>query len=303
MNFLKLIRWKNLLLIICIQVLLKYALFQPFGITITLNWFGFSLLVLATICIAAAGNIINDVYDVDTDLVNKPEQVIIGKRISEKSAFNWFFTFNIIGVAIGFYLSNLIGRSGFSILFVGISILLYLYATSLKQMLIIKNIIVALLVAISIIIVPLFDLLPAITQTNQATQVTIFKLVLDYAFFAFGLNLVREIVKDLQDINGDHKADINTLPIAIGRERTNKVAMILLAVFTASVAYYVITYLYKQPILVGYFLVLVIGPLIYTIIKLFYAETKSDYKKVSGILKLIMLLGVLSLLLYPLILK
>ena len=307
MAILNLIRWKNLIMIAIVQLLLKYALFEPFietlGVRITLNWFGFALLTLATLCIAAAGNIINDIYDVDTDTINKPDKVIVGKSISEKSAFNIFIALNIIGVAIGFYLSNLIGRSGFSIVFIGISILLYLYASSLKQMLIVKNLIVSVLVAMSIMIVAFFDLLPAITPQNQETQFTIFKIVLDYALFAFGINLIREIVKDLQDIDGDHKSGLNTLPIAIGRERATKMAFALLVFFTFGVIYYVITFLYKQPIAVGYFIFLVIGPLIYVAIKLFQAETKLQYTHASTILKITMLLGLLSLLIYPFILK
>jgi 4-hydroxybenzoate polyprenyltransferase len=300
---LNLIRWKNLIMIALIQVLLKYALFEPFGVAVTLNGFGFGLLVLATLCIAAAGNIINDIHDVDADTVNNPETVIIGIAISEKSAFNWFIAFNILGVAIGFYLSNLVGRSGFSIVFVGISILLYLYASSLKQMLIIKNLIVSILVAMSLIIVALFDLLPAITPLNQPTQLTLFRIVLDYALFAFGINLIREVVKDLQDVNGDHKAGLNTLPIAIGKERTTKVVFTLLVFFTGAIFYYVITYLYKQQMAVGYFLLFVIAPLIYASIKLFQAETNAEFDHVSTILKFTMLLGMLSLLLYPFILK
>lgn len=302
-DFLNLIRWKNLILIALVQLLLKYALFEPFGIDITLNWFGFALLVVATICIAAAGNIINDIYDTEADRINKPDKIIVGNTISEKTAFNWFIAFNIVGVAIGFYLSNLVGRSGFSIVFVGISILLYLYASSLKQMLLVKNLIIAILIALALIIVALFDLLPAITSENQQTQLTIFRIVLDYALFAFGINLVREIVKDLQDIDGDYKAGLNTLPIAIGKERATNTAFALLVFFTIGVIYYVITYLYKQQIAVGYFLAVVIAPLIYAVIKLFQAETISNYKHVSTVLKLTMLTGMLSLLLYPFILK
>jgi len=209
----------------------------------------------------------------------------------------------MVGVAIGFYLSNLVGKSGFSIVFVAISILLYLYASSLKQILIIKNLIVSILVAMSLIIVAIFDLLPAITPLNQPTQLAIFKIVLNYALFAFGINLIREIVKDLQDINGDHKAGLNTLPIAIGNERATQVVFALMVFFTAGITYYVITYLYKQQIAVGYFLLFVIAPLIYSSIKLFQAETNTDFKHISSLLKVTMLLGMLSLLLYPFILK
>ena len=289
-------------MIAIVQLLLKYALFEADNIASTLSWFGFTLLILATLSIAGAGNVINDIYDTDADIINKPNKVIVGKSVSEKTAYNLFIALNIIGVAIGFYLSNLVDKSGFSIVFVGISVLLYLYASSLKQMLIVKNLIVAVLVALSIIIVALFDLLPAITLENQQTQLALFKTVLNYALFAFGITLVLEIVKDLQDIDGDHKAGLNTLPIAIGKEGATKVAFALLVFFTFGVIYYVITFLYKQQIAVGYFLIFVIAPLIYTAIKLFTAETKSDYSHVSTILKFTMLSGMLSLLLYMFIL-
>src|SRR5690554_635682 len=122
----------------------------------------FILLVLATLCIAAGGNIINDIYDIEIDRVNKPDKVLIGKSISERTANNLFFILNIIGVGIGFYLSNVIGRPGFSALFIGISALLYLYAANLKSMLLVGNILVSILVAMSFIIVAIYDLLPEI---------------------------------------------------------------------------------------------------------------------------------------------
>ena len=302
-SVLNLIRWKNLLMISVVQLLIKYALFEPFGVAITLNWFGFLLLILATICLAAAGNIINDIYDVETDLINKPEQVIIGKNISEKTAYNLFIVFNIIGVGIGFYLSHLVGKSGFFALFVVISALLYLYASYLKQMLLVGNIIISVLVALSIIIVGLFELLPAITITNQETQLTFFKILMDYAIFAFIINLLREIVKDLEDIDGDFNAQMSTLPIAVGRERAGKIIFVLSLIILIVVLYYVLTYLYKQLFTVGYFLVFIIAPLIFVSIKIFQAETKKDYHNISTLLKVVMLFGMLSLLIYPFILK
>lgn len=302
MNFLNLIRWKNLLLIALVQFLIKYALLEPFGVTITLNLFGFSLLVIATICLAAAGYIINDIYDIETDLINKPGKVIVGKTISEKTANSLFIGFNIIGVALGFYLSHLVGRSGFFTIFVIISALLYVYASYLKQVLLIGNIVVSILVSLSIIIVGLFELIPVITTQNQETQITFFKIILDYAIFAFFINFIREIVKDIEDIDGDYKAGMNTLPIAIGRDRAAKIVFILLLIPLLGVVYYVVTNLYKQLFLVGYFLLFVIAPLIYILIKSYTAETKNEFHVISNLLKLLMLFGMLSLLLYKYIL-
>lgn len=302
MNILNLIRYKNLLMIAIVQLLIKYALFEPFGVAITLNGFGFSLLVIATLCLAAGGNIINDIYDKETDAINKPDKVIVGKTVSEKTAYNLFIAFNVIGVGVGFYLSHLVGKSGFFVLFVGISGLLYLYASYFKQLILVGNLLVSILVALSIIIVGLFELLPAITQENQATQVTFFKILWDYALFAFIINLLREMVKDIEDIDGDHKAGMNTLPIALGRERAKKIVFALSFVPIAATVYYVVTYLFKQQLVVGYFLLFIIAPLIYVSIKIFTAETKKDYHAISNILKLVMFFGMLSLLLYKFIL-
>jgi 4-hydroxybenzoate polyprenyltransferase len=303
LHFLNLIRYKNLLLIILTQALIKYALFASFGVSVTLSLFEFNLLVLATICIAAAGNVINDVYDVETDLVNKPHKVIIGKSISEKTALNLFMILNVLGVGIGFYLSNRIGRSGFAALFIIISVLLYIYATYLKQTVLIGNIIVSFLVAMSIIIVGLFDLLPAITPQNQPTQLVIFKIVFNYALFAFMINLLREIIKDIEDIDGDSKVEIKTLPVVIGKKRATILVFILSMIPLIAVTYYVITILYKQQIAVVYFLVFIIAPLLYFTIKSISAKNNSELHQLSNILKLIMLFGVLSLLLYPFMLN
>jgi 4-hydroxybenzoate polyprenyltransferase len=303
LHFLNLVRWKNLALIILVQVLIKYALFDAFNVTITLNDFGFFLLVTATVCIAAAGNIINDIYDIDTDTINKPEQVIVSKHIPEQAAYNWFIGLSVVGVGLGFYLSNLIDKSGFAAIFVIVSALLYIYANYLKRTFLLGNIVVSALVALSILIVGIYELLPAITPQNQQTQILFFKILMDYAIFAFMINLLREIIKDIEDIDGDYNSDMKTMPIVMGRERAIKVAFVLSLIPLFAVTYYVITYLYKQQIAVIYFLATVIAPLLYFSIKLFAATTKKELAHLSNILKLVMLFGILSLLLYPFILK
>ena len=302
-NTLNLIRWKNLLLIALVQILIKYALFESFNIQLTLSTLQFSLLVITTFFIAAAGNIINDVYDIETDLVNKPNKVIVGKTLSEKTALNLFIALNVLGVGLGFYLSNTIGRSGFAVIFVIISALLYIYASYLKQTLLIGNIVVSILVGLSILIVPVFDLIPSITESNRALYLDIFKITFNYAVFAFMINLLREIIKDIEDINGDYKAQMKTLPILIGRERTTMFTFALSFIPLLAVVQYIVLDLYNNIEAVIYFLIFVVGPMLYFTIKVFSAEQKKDYQHLSNVLKVIMLFGVLSLLLYPLVFK
>ncbi len=303
LHILNLIRWKNLLMIIIAQVLIKYALFEAFNVQVTLSTIGFVLLVVATICLASAGNIINDIYDVDTDTVNKPERVIIGKHITEKLAFNLFFILNIISIVIGFYISHSVGKSAFFTIFVLISIALYTYASYLKGTVLFGNILISILVGMSILIVGIFDLLPVIIPQNKETQFTFFEIVLDYALFAFLINLIREMIKDIQDVDGDHKAELKTLPIVLGRDRATKIAFVVSLIPIAAVIYFVVTYLYQQQIIAIYFLVAVVAPMIYATIKIFGAEHQKHYKHISGIYKLVMFLGILSLLLYPFFLK
>lgn len=306
-HFFKLIRWQNLLLIALAQVLIKYALLDPFketyGVETALTPIGMVVLVLATLCIAAAGYIINDIQDVEADLINKPENVVIDKHISEKSATNLFITFNVIGVALGYYLAYSINQTGFFALFVIISGLLYLYSTFLKQLLIIGNVVISILVGFSLIMVALFDLLPMITDTNREIQVFFLELILDYAIFAFMINLLREFVKSLEDVEGDHKVGVQSLPIVLGRERATKLIFLLSLIPTLLVIFYVSSYLFKQTLVVGYFLALIVAPLIYANIKLYSADSKTEYKHISSVLKVVMLTGILSLLLYNLILN
>ncbi|GAA4237408.1 geranylgeranylglycerol-phosphate geranylgeranyltransferase [Postechiella marina] len=289
-------------MIALMQYLIKYALLEPFGVASALNAFSFSLLTIATICIAAAGNVINDIYDVETDFVNKPDKIIIDKHITEKTAYNMFIALNAIGVSAGFYVSLQVNRSSFFALFVIISALLYIYATYLKRSLLIGNIVISVLVSLSIIIVGIFDLIPAITTQNRSTQFVFFKILMDYTYFAFIINLIREIAKDIEDINGDYKSGMNTLPIAIGRNRAHKILFGLSIIPLFTTIYYITNTLYKNEIAVIYFLIFIVAPLFYLCIKIYTAKTTLDYKHISNILKLVMLFGMLSLLLYKYIL-
>jgi 4-hydroxybenzoate polyprenyltransferase len=298
LNILKLIRWQNLLMIALVQCIIKYGLLQPFGVSMTLNTFKFFLLIMSTICIAAAGNIINDIYDVETDAINKPEKVIIGKPVSEKMGYNLFIILNVLGVGIGFYVSHAIGKSELFAIFVIISALLYVYASYLKQTFLIGNLIISALVALSILIIGIFELIPAMTIQNQGIQLAFFRILLDYAIFAFIINFIREIAKDIEDIDGDYKSGMHTLPIIIGRKRASKVLFVLSLIPLIAVIYYVNNSLYKQPLAVVYFLVFIIAPLIYICILIFNAKTKKEFHIISHFLKLVMFFGMLSILLY-----
>ncbi len=285
-------------MIAIVQLLIKYAFLEPYGVTTTLDTLGIILLIVATIFIAAAGNIINDINDIETDVINKPDKIIVGKSISEKIAYNLFIILNVVGVGIGYYLSNSVGRSGFFSLFVIISVLLYVYSTYLKQLFLIGNLIISVIVALSILIVGIFELIPNITEQNQTIQFLYFKTILNYAYMAFILNFIREIAKDVEDIEGDAKAGMHTLPIIIGKEKTKYIILGLSLLTLFVIGYYVVDSLYNNQIAVIYFLIFILAPLLYLNIKILSAQIKTDYTHISNILKWIMLFGMLSLLLY-----
>ncbi|MFD0964011.1 geranylgeranylglycerol-phosphate geranylgeranyltransferase [Pseudofulvibacter geojedonensis] len=300
MQILQLIRFKNLFMIAFIQCLLKYVFFalpQFQNIPTALNTNNFTLLVLATICIAAAGYIINDIYDVQADNINKPKKVFINKGISESLANNLFMGFTILGIVLGTYVSWQIGKNSFATIFLLVSALLYFYATSLKQTILVGNIVISAIVSLSVLIVGIFEIAPMVTPETKDAYLFMFKFLIDYALFAFLINLVRELVKDLEDIDGDYKAGYNTLPIAIGRNRASKIAFALCLLTIITIFYYTITYLFENQYLLLYFIFVIIGPLAYCAIKLITAKHKKHFTHISLILKITMLLGMLSIVL------
>src|SRR5690606_18505405 len=139
MNFLKLIRYQNLLMLALMQVVFHFGFLKKQYPDLALADWQFLLLVLSTVCIAAGGYLINDVFDKSIDKINKPDKVIIDKYIPETTAYNYYVILNVIGVGAGFYLSNLIGRPSYSAIFIIIAATLYLYASSLKKSLLIGN--------------------------------------------------------------------------------------------------------------------------------------------------------------------
>ncbi len=296
MNFLKLIRYQNLLLLAFMQLIIRFGFLKYQALYLFLNNWQYGLLILSTLLIAGAGYIINDIMDLETDTDNKPEKVIIGHGISEAMGYNLYFAMNVIGVGIGFYLSNLIAKPTFAGIFIIIVTLLYLYATTFKRMLLLGNIIVALILAISILIVGVYDLLPLTFETNQKEMGIYFSLLLDYAIFAFMLNFIREIVKDMEDVDGDYNQGMNTLPIALGVGRTAKVVFGLGIVVTVILLWYINDYLmfYHLYYAVIYCLLFVIAPMIFFVVKIWNAKHKSDFHLLSTVLKWVIFFGIFS---------
>ena len=297
LTYLKLIKLENLILIAIAQLCIKYGLFEH--IDITLNGFGISLLIIATISLVAAGNIMLYIQNSE-HLGNKESSKTIP---SEKVLNRLFIVFNIIGVGIGFYISNLIDKPKLAALFIVVSGILYMYSTYLKEILVVKNLTIAALMALGLISVAIFDLLPAITEQNRISQKVVFLIIIDYSIFAFIVIVIREIIKDCLMIDQDHNAGIQTVPIALGKDRTAKLISGLTIIPIGMIIYYVYTYLFNNSIAVVLALVLLVAPLLYFMIKSWNADTNKDFKILMYILKWILFIAALSLVSYQFILK
>ncbi|MFV8355917.1 geranylgeranylglycerol-phosphate geranylgeranyltransferase [Flavobacterium sp. XS1P32] len=291
---LKLIRYQNLLMLAFMQLVFRYAFFKIQDIPLALADWQYGLLVLSTVLIAAGGYVINNILDQKTDAINKPNNVIIGKNISETNAYTVYMALTVAGVLIGFYLSNVILKPSFAAVFILIAATLYLYATSLKQILIVGNSIVAILLSCSVIIIGIFDLLPAIDAGNQQQMRIVFSILLDYAIFTFFINMLREIIKDIEDVDGDYNQGIRTLPIVIGKSRTAKIVFGLSFVPILLLLYYINSYLLNLIYTTIYLLLFVMGPLFYFTVKVWSAQTKKEFYTLSLLLKWIMFFGILS---------
>ena len=301
--FLKLIRYQNLLMLAFMQLIFRYGFFKIQNVPLALADWQYGLLVLSTVLIAAGGYVINNIFDQQTDAITKPKTVIVGKNISETQAYNLYIGLTVTGVAIGFYLSNVIAKPGFASIFILIAATLYLYATSLKQMMLIGNIIVALLLSFSVIIIGIFDLYPATGLDNQQQMGLFFSILLDYAIFAFMINLLREIVKDIEDTDGDYNQGMNTLPIAIGKSRTGKIVFGLSFIPLFFILFYINKYLFELLFVTLHLLLFIVGPLIFFTVKMWTATTKKEFHFLSILLKWILLFGILSVVVISLNMK
>lgn len=305
MKYLKLIRYQNLFLIAFMQLLFRFAFLKLQNIPLALLDWQYGLLVLSTVLIMAAGYTINTIFDLTTDRINKPQDVVIGKDISEKTAYTIYISLNITGVAIGLYLSNAIMHPNFVVFFILVASLIYFYSTSLKQIMILGNLAVSLLFASSIIFIGIFDLFPAINPQNRVAMANFFSILIDYALFVFMITFIREIVKNIEAVNGDYNQKMNTLPIVIGNARAGVVALIFAVIWFLLSLLYIYNYFVENNLymVTFYTFAFVLAPLLYFIVKIYAAKSRKDFHHLNTVLKLILFFGILSIVVITLNIK
>lgn len=304
-SFLKLIRYKNLLMVLLTLVLTKYAIINSF--TSSTSNFQFILISISILCITASGYIINDIFDIKADKINKPTKVYIGKTISKKNGLYTYLLLSAIGLFLGIYISMRKENISLSFFFIISVLLLYIYSKSLKKIAVIGNFIIALLTALSIFIVFIFEVKNSNSPSNISEVIANFfssfsvtTSVIIYIIFAFFMTFIREIIKDIEDINGDYALKMKTLPILIGINRTKNIVIII-----SSLVFLFILMLLKEellniPLLFWYAIIFIILPFIWFFYKLFKAKKPKDFHVPSNIIKVIMFFGILSMLLIKL---
>jgi 4-hydroxybenzoate polyprenyltransferase len=293
--YFKIIRWKNLLIIAYTFYLLKFQLFPSFEIITKLSLIQFLTLLLSVLLITAAGYIINDIFDVKADLINKPSKVIVSKIISIEKANKWYLFTNTLGVVLGIILCLNIQKPSYSFIFIGTSLLLYYYAKIFKGIPFFGNFIVSFLVALSFSLVVFFDLNFEIKNSEQQTVNSVMLLLFIFAFF---INLIREIIKDIEDIDGDNYLNLNTLPILFGRNRIRYLASYLCLIPILLLILILVNYAEIYKITCLYLFIFTLLPLMYIFIKLRDCKSTKQFQKISLLLKIILFCGVNSILIF-----
>lgn len=308
-SYMRLMRWNNLVIIIITQLAIRYLVIAPIlslmNLSLQLSTVTFAFLVLASVCIAAAGYVINDYFDIKTDAINKPNRPLVGKKVSRRASIALHFWLNTAGVASGLYVSYIVHVFSFALIFPLAAGLLWFYSVSYKRQLLVGNILVAVLTGI----VPMLVLIFELPLLNKAYLSDLINLGLNlnvliywvggFSFFAFILTLIREIVKDMEDFEGDSVVGRNSLPLAFGLQSSKWVVILLSMLTVFALVYLFITRLMFLPdggfdyFSLAYLVTFVLLPFLFMIARLFVAKVKTDYTRISNYAKFIMLGGIL----------
>jgi 4-hydroxybenzoate polyprenyltransferase len=306
-GFFQLIRYPNLLFIALTQFLFYYRIIVPyFNNNLQpkqlLQENDFFLLLIASVLISAAGYIINDYFDIQIDNVNKPERLILGKLIKRR----WAMLLHLVLSLAGLFLTAIVAMNLDNLLLLGLNFLsvlmLLLYSSTFKKKLLIGNIIISVLTAwvVGVLFITEIRLNDTVyMQLNQAALGSLYKVTLFYAGFAFIVSLIREVVKDMEDMEGDRRFGCETMPIKWGIPSTKvfvAVWIFVLIGLLAAIAFYAMLNSWSWPFYALSFAMII--QFYFLLKKLYYAQLTADFANISKVLKLIMLAGILSMSFY-----
>jgi len=308
--FLRLVRLPNLVMIAVTQVLFYFSIVPLYNgdevwIYSTFTWQHYLLLIISSLLIAAAGNIINDYFDRNIDEINKPDKKIVDKLIKRRWVIVMHIAFSLIAILIGFYVD-----SQTPVFWLGFSnaicvLVLFAYSISLKKKLLVGNVLISLLTAwvIFVCFICYYRTLACSgcepTEEWPATLRRFMRISFLYAGFAFVISLIREVVKDLEDMEGDRKYGCKTIPIAWGIPAAKVFVAVWLVVLIGMIS---VVQIYVWQLgwhwSAAYSILLIIAPLVWILRKLYQAQVPKDYHQLSTVIKLVMLAGLTSMIFF-----
>jgi 4-hydroxybenzoate polyprenyltransferase len=293
--FLKLIRLPNLIFIALAQCLFQFCVFYSLytGSIPAADTRHFILLVLASLFIAAAGYIINDYFDINIDEINKPGRMVVDKHISRRWAIAWHFMLSFSGVLLTAFAVPVFKQWYLILANIFCVVLLWFYSTNFKKQLLLGNIVISLLTAWT-----------KVTIADAVGMGTIahykfFRVAFLYAGFAFISSLIREAIKDIEDMAGDEKHGCRTMPIAWGVQASKvyiAVWMVVLLAVLGIIQVYILQFRWWLPVV--YSIALIILPLIYILYLLYKARSVPDFHRLSSGIKFVMLTGIVSMIFF-----
>jgi len=304
--FLRLVRWQNLVFILITQVMFEYCIYfrvYPGFWGLDNESRQFWLIVAASVLIAAGGYIINDYFDLNIDQVNKPKKVVVNNFINRRWVILWHLILSIAGLAAT--IAALPFRSYFHLIFANLLciIILVFYSTTLKKKLLIGNLLISVLTAwvIGIIFFSKYHFGEIFTKEKELSDARYFRFTIIYCGFAFIVSLIREVIKDMEDVEGDIKYGCRTMPIVWGINASKVFVAVWLIVLISTITilqFYVLQFGWWLSVL--YSLLAILFPLIIIFRKLFKAQTALDFNEISKLIKIVMLTGIVSMIFFRL---
>jgi 4-hydroxybenzoate polyprenyltransferase len=298
----RIFRFPNLLMVAVTMYLMRWSIIKPllgvYGIDLQVSELAFLGLVLSTVFITAAGYVINDYHDVRADQVNKPKKLVVGLHISRRLTLILHALLNLAGVSAGVVFSILYRVPWMIIIFAGAPMLLWYYSIRLKHVFLAGNLVVSLLTATVPMLVILFEY-PLLARNfhNDALFFphglsAILVWIGAFAFFAFMTNLIREIIQDTEDIEGDREQELKTMPIVLGLTGTKRIIIGVTAITALVLGFFFLTFL-RDRISLLYYIISLLLPFVYLVVRTLKAENSGDFHFLGLWVKIIMLLGLL----------
>ncbi len=287
-NWWSFLRLQNILIVILTQYLLRFLIVKEHIENLNLGKFDFFILVLLTAIIAIGGNIINDIYDYSIDKINKPEKTFINQLITEKNAWKLYHFTNILAIFGSIYFFFFTHWKTGALYFSLTPFLLWLYSWRLKKTILFGNLVVATICAL----VPIMVIHAEFPNEDKGYMIAEF-FIKFYAVFAFLSTLYREIIKDIEDKEGDKLYYSLTLPIVFGQRIAKIVALFIGLILLTLIAKILFYWRREIDFKLIYGILLIFLPICFSIFQLLKAKEKRDFHRISQTVKLIMLFGLL----------